>query len=254
MMLIRSTINLGDTHRNLNFMNLILLFDSDFIAADRVRISGRRFEHIRDIHRSSVGDPLTVGVLNGKVGRGTVEAIGADSVDLMVSLDQKPPDALPLTLIIALPRPNVFKRTLICAASLGIKHIIVLNFFRVEKSLWNSSALHPEIIKEQLILGLEQSKDTVLPTVELRERFKPFVEDELPGLAKGTVGLVAHPASGSPVPRIPQGAVTLVIGPEGGLIDYEIERLAQAGFQAVNLGPRILRVESVLPYLVGKIF
>ncbi|MBF0490762.1 MAG: 16S rRNA (uracil(1498)-N(3))-methyltransferase [Candidatus Omnitrophica bacterium] len=46
----------------------------------------------------------------------------------------------------------------------------------------------------------------------------------------------------------------LVIGPEGGIIDYEIELLKAAGCQLIGLGPRILRTESVLPLLVGKLF
>ncbi len=235
-------------------MNLILLFDTDFISADRVRVTGRRFEHVRDIHRAHAGEGLSVGVLNGQMGKGMITAIGDDAVEMDVRLEMDPPPALPLTLIMALPRPNVLKRSLVCAASLGIKRMILLNFFRVERSLWNSSALRPEMIREHLILGLEQGKDTVLPQVDIHERFKPFVEDQLPALAKGTLGLVAHPGTGAPPPQNVRGPVTLVIGPEGGLIDYEAEMLTSLGFQMADLGPRILRVETVLPYLVGKMF
>lgn len=42
----------------------------------------------------------------------------------------------------------------------------------------------------------------------------------------------------------PQGGVTLLVGPEGGF-DQEEERAARsAGFQAVALGPRVLRTET----------
>ena len=235
-------------------MNLILLFDADFISTGHVRLTDRRFEHVRDIHRAHAGEELSVGVLNGQMGKGMITAMGDDAVEMDVRLEAEPPPALPLTLVMALPRPNVLKRSLVCAASLGIKHIILLNFFRVEKSLWNSSALRPEAVREHLVLGLEQGKDTVLPRVDLCERFKPFVEDELPALAKGTLGLVAHPGTGTPPPQNVRGPVTLVIGPEGGLVDYEAEKLAALGFQMADLGPRILRVEAVLPYLVGRIF
>ena len=234
-------------------MNLILLFDSDFVSPGRVRLMGRRFEHIRNIHRAVVGDQMRVGILDGQMGHGTVTVLAEGFIEMDVRLDQAPPLVLPLTLVMALPRPNVLKRTLVCAVSLGIKHIVLLNFFRVEKSLWNSSALRSEVIREYLILGLEQGKDTVLPQVHLREKFKPFVEDELPILSKGTAALVAHPGSGCPPPQSMSGPVTLVIGPEGGLIDYEIEKLVSLGFQMVDLGPRILRVETVLPYLIGRI-
>lgn len=41
-----------------------------------------------------------------------------------------------------------------------------------------------------------------------------------------------------------RGIVTLLIGPEGGLDEAEIDAARQAGFQALRLGPRILRTET----------
>lgn len=236
-------------------MNLILLFPEDFIDEDgRVRLTGRRHQHILSIHKAKLGDELCVGLVNGKIGTGRIITLDHQSVDLEVELTEEPPSSIALTLILALPRPQVIKRTLLCAASLGIKKIIFLNFFRVEKSFWQSSSLTEDAIKESLVLGLEQAKDTGLPEVLLRKRFKIFVEDELPELTKGTLSLMAHPGALHACPVSVRQPVTLVIGPEGGLIDFELEKLTELGFQATNLGPRILRVESVLPFIVGKMF
>ena len=250
-------------------MNLILLHDSDFITPNRVRLSGRRFTHIKDVLKAECAKTLTVGKINGLMGQGTVVSKKTDAIELEVKLDQNPPEALPLTLILALPRPPALKRILFSSAQLGVKKIIILNFNRVEKSLWNSSSLKPQAITEQLVLGLEQAKDTVMPEVILKKRFKPFVEDELPALIKGTIALVAHPGGGSVIPaeagiqlwnhchsgesRNPGRDIILVIGPEGGIIDYEIELLKAAGCQPIDLGPRILRTEYVLPYVVGRL-
>ena len=44
------------------------------------------------------------------------------------------------------------------------------------------------------------------------------------------------------------------IRPEGGLVDGEVERLGSIGFESVHLGARILRVEPVIPLLVGRLF
>jgi 16S rRNA (uracil1498-N3)-methyltransferase len=251
-------------------MNLILLSDSDFITPHRVRLSDRRMVHIRDILKAECAQSLTVGRINGLMGQGTVVSKKTDYLELEVKLDQKPPEALALTLILALPRPPMLKRILFSAAMLGIKKIIILNFNRVEKSLWNSSSLKPQAITEQLVLGLEQAKDTIMPEVILKKGFKPFVEDELPVLIKGKLALVAHPGGDSVIPVFPNvipnksvipakagihnQPITLIIGPEGGIIDYEIDLLKAAGCQLIDLGPRILRTESVLPYVVGKLF
>ena len=59
----------------------------------------------------------------------------------------------------------------------------------------------------------------------------------------------------SPCPVGPLSSpVTLAVGPEGGFIDYEIGKLCEAGFQPVTLGSRILRVETAIPVILGRLF
>lgn len=235
-------------------MNLILLFQEDFKDMERVSLRGRRLEHVLNVHRASVGDLLCVGLLNGKIGTGIVTHLDNESLEMDVLLDRDPPPPLDVTLILALPRPIVLKRVLLSASSLGVKLIILLHSLRVEKSYWNSPALDEEKIKEQLVLGLEQSRDTILPEVLQRPKFKPFVEDELPGMIKGTLPLVAHPGASEPCPRLTDLPVTLAIGPEGGFIPYEVKLLETLGFKSVSLGERILRVETAVPVLLSRLF
>lgn len=234
-------------------MNLILIFDTDFIANNRVRFNDRRFTHIQTVLKSKQGDQITIGLLNGDMGQGVIEKITTTSVDITVQLTQSPPKPLPLTLIIPMIRPPMFKRLLFHATTLGIKKIYVVNFNRVEKSLWSSSSLKPEEIQDQLILGLEQSKDTILPTVEIHKGFKQFVTENLPAMTKGKLNIVAHPG-GNALKASSHKEINLILGPEGGLIPYELEQLQSNGFNPIDLGPRILRVDTALPLLIGKLF
>jgi RsmE family RNA methyltransferase len=235
-------------------VNLILLFDDDFIAASRVRLTGRRLQHVRDVHRAAAGESLTVGVANGRIGRGTITDLADDVLEMDVALDRDPPPPLPLTLILALPRPKVLNRVIAGAAALGIKRIVLINAWRVEKSYWSSPRLTPENLRAQSILGLEQARDTALPSIELRRLFRPFVEDELPSIALGTRALVAHPHAREECPRDVHEPVTLVIGPEGGFIDAEIASLERIGFTPVSVGERILRVETAVPFLAARLY
>lgn len=236
-------------------MNLILLFQDDFVK-DRQRVSlrSRRHEHVLKVHRASVGDRLSVGLLNGKIGTGSVTRLDNDTLEMDIVLDRDPPPPLDVTVILALPRPIVLKRILLSASSMGVKRIFLIHSRRVEKSYWNSPVLDEKKIKEQLILGLEQARDTVMPEVWLRQKFKPFVEDDLPGMIKGTLPLVAHPGTSEPCPSQVNRPVTLAIGPEGGFMPYEVEMLEAAGFRSVNIGERILRVETAVPVLLSKLF
>ena len=234
-------------------MNLILLFDEDFVSPGVAQLRGRRLAHVTSVHRAAIGDSLTVGVVDGRIGTGVVTRLD-EMLELQVTLDRDPPAPLPLTLVLALPRPKVLNRVIASATSLGVKRIVLVNAWRVEKSYWKSPRLSEENLLAQRVLGLEQARDTLLPTIELRRLFRPFVEDELPSLTRGTLALVAHPIAGRECPRAVTQPVTLAIGPEGGFIAQEIESLQSIGFEAVSLGERVLRVETAVAALIARLF
>ncbi|BDX18497.1 ribosomal RNA small subunit methyltransferase E [Halopseudomonas aestusnigri] len=235
-------------------MNLLLLEETDFIDADHVRLSGRRLAHMLDIQQVGVGDTLRVGRINGLMGQGTVLDLDKNSALLNVVLNEQPPAKLPLTLLLAMPRPKMFRRILQHCATLGVPEIILLNSVRVEKSFWQTPFLQPEVVRDNLLLGLEQARDTVLPAVRIEKRFKPFVEDSLPGIIDDRLALVAHPGNFPACPRGIDQPLTLAIGPEGGWVPYEVDKLIEAGMQPVQLGDRILRVETAVTALISRLF
>ncbi|GJQ60877.1 MAG: 16S rRNA (uracil(1498)-N(3))-methyltransferase [Candidatus Scalindua sp. AMX11] len=235
-------------------MNLILLNKHDFVEGSRrVHIRDNRKKHILNVTRSSVGDELRVGLLGGDVGKGRITYISQDLVEMEVVFDQRPPAPLSVTLVLAMVRPGVFKRVLVQVSALGIKNIVVINSRRVEKSFWKSRVLETDSLYRYLIMGLEQGQDTIVPKVMVRPRFKPFVEDELPGMIKGTIPFLAHPYASKKCPYNVGGPVTLVVGPEGGFVEYEIKKLIECGFTAVHLGARTLTVESAISGLVSRL-
>lgn len=235
-------------------MNLILLYPDDYIDELHVRLNDYRQQHARHVHRAVVGDDLRVGDLNGKMGTGHITNISDTLLEMSVNCSDSPPKPAPLTLLLALPRPKVLKRVLLTATTLGIKHIVLLNSWRVDKSYWGSPVLESQQINRQLITGLEQARDTLLPQVTIRSRFKPFVEDELEQLIQHGPAYVAHPHVEQPCPvrpcaSLPDQQITLAVGPEGGFIPYEIEKLVEVGFIPIEIGVRILRVETAVTRL-----
>lgn len=236
-------------------MNLLLFNKEEFVSSDDtlVRISGDRFRHCMSVLKVKPGDELKVGMISGLMGEGVVEGISSEYLDLRVDLKCEPPHPLPCTLIVALPRPKCLKKVIECAVSLGIKKIFIINSFRVDKSYWTTPQLSAEKLFEFVTNGLMQARDTTIVEIETRRLFKPFVEDELPAIARNSRALVAHPYSESGCPQALCSSFTLAIGPEGGFIPYEIESFNKIGFETVSLGQRILRVEYALPVLVGRL-
>jgi RsmE family RNA methyltransferase len=235
-------------------LNLLLFTASDRVAPDRIALHGRRLQHLLHVHRATVGDTLRVGELGGSIGTGEIVQIDATGAVLGIALDQPPPAKLPLRLVLALPRPKVLRRVLRSVAEIGVAELHLINSFRVEKSYWQTPVLEDDTIRDCLVQGLEQSRDTSLPVVHCHRRFKPFVEDVLPGIVVGHHALLAHPGEHPPCPRDVAGKVLLVIGPEGGFIPYEVQLLQAAGCATVSLGARILRVENALGSAVGRLF
>jgi RsmE family RNA methyltransferase len=237
-------------------VNLLLLHPEDLQPDGTALIGGRRLQHMQQVQRVQPGQQLRAGLLGGLMGQATVQELNSHQARLALHLDQSAPEKLPLTLILALPRPKMLKRILQTIAAMGIARLVLVNSFRVEKSFWQTPWLQDDSIREQLLLGLEQACDTVLPEVILEKRFKPFVEDRLPTLANNSLKLVAHPGDFPECPRsLGKQPLTLAIGPEGGWIPYEVELMRQAaGFKPVQLGPRILRVEAAVPALIARLY
>src|SRR5262249_23927754 len=119
---------------------------------------------------------------------------------------------------------------------------------------WNSPKLSEDNLRLQSILGLEQAGDTVLPAIRLHRLLTPFVREELPEIIHQRTALLAHPRAETECPRRVNERVILAIGPEGGFIEREVETFREIGFAPISLGPRVLRVETALAYLMGRLF
>jgi 16S rRNA (uracil1498-N3)-methyltransferase len=232
----------------------LVLFESHELKNRTLELSDYRFEHIRDVHRATVGDSLRIGELNGLCGVATITSFTDESLSLDVNLDTPPPPKLPLTLILALPRPKMLRRILRSVAELGVAELILINASRVEKSFWQSPVLSSDSAYRYFRQGLEQSRDTVLPILHIAKRFKPFIEDEFPAIATGKTALLAHPGLGEHCPHGLVESTVLVVGPEGGFIPYEVDMMMAAGCRGIHLGDRILRVENAVTTLVAKLF
>jgi len=233
-------------------MNLLLLEPEDLRPDGTARLTGRRLRHALEVLQASGGDRLRVGLLGG--GTGSAEVLGAGEEELVLrpSLTDPPPPRPGIDLLLAIPRPKALRKVLPAAASLGVDRIVLVNAARVEKSYFSSRVLEAAAVRELLVLGLEQARDTRLPEVLVRERFRPFVEDELDGLWPRTLRLLAHPPAHA-APARDSRRVALAIGPEGGWVPFEIDLLVSRGFEPFTLGPRTLRVEVAVAYALGAL-
>ena len=234
-------------------MNIVLL-DPRQTETEIWSISSKRqLEHLKQHVDVQVGDSLKVGIREGKRYLTEIVEVTEQAIKLKAVKEEVVPGKLAVTLIVAMPRPKVLRRLIMDSVTLGVEKIILLHSYRVDKSYWQTPFLQQ--LDQYVTLGLEQAGDTIAPKIEIYKRFKPFVEDVLPSLVTAACpAYVAHPYAEMKMPFAIDHPCTIVIGPEGGFIPYEVDLLIKNGCQAVSLGNRILRTETAISYVLGRLF
>jgi RsmE family RNA methyltransferase len=236
----------------------IILFSHNETKHSTITVTDYRARHISKIIKAKKDDTLITGEINGPKGTSRIQQINAASVTFTDITHTQTTPRPQIDLIMALPRPIMLKRVLAQAATFGVNHLFLINSNRVEKSFFSSSKMHPEKIHHYLLTGLEQGCATMLPTVSIHKRFRPFIEDELPKQMQiYTHSGIAHPNTQTTINTIiPTGAtgqILLVIGPEGGWVDYEVAKFNELGITPFTMGERIVRVDSVVPALLSQL-
>lgn len=234
-------------------MNIVLLDPRQTESEVWSITAKRQREHLQQHLSVQVGDTLKIGIKEGNRYLTKIVEIDENTIKIKPIQQENIPAKLPVTLIVALPRPKVLRRLIMDAVTLGVEKIVLIHSYRVDKSYWQTPFLQQ--LDHYIELGLEQAGDTKAPQIEIFKRFKPFVEDILPNLITADCpAYVAHPYVDQPMPYAIPHACVMVIGPEGGFIPYEVDLLQKNGCQAVSLGNRILRTETAVSYVLGRLF
>ena len=231
-------------------MNLILCEPQDLAPNGILTLTGDRAAHVRGVLRAQPGDTVRIGVVDGPKGAGEILGLDdvAGTVTLRCTLDADTPPVPSIDLLLALPRPKVLRRLWAQLAALGVGRIRLTNAEKVERHYFDAHVLEASTYRPLLIEGLQQAADTRLPQVSIHRQFRILVEDDLGAAPIGERRLVAHPGRGpspatlAPDPGRPRTLVA--IGPEGGWNTFELGLLERAGFEAISLGPRILRTDT----------
>jgi 16S rRNA (uracil1498-N3)-methyltransferase len=186
-----------------------------------------------------------------------VEEVGRADVRLAIlarhPLDRELP--VPLTLGVALPKGERQKWLVEKAVELGVGRLVPLRTSRsvaqpVEQAL---ARLCRTVIEASKQCGRNRLMEITEP-----QDWADFVEAS----REAPLRILAHPDARSrpSKPRVaedlwgeadPPSAVHLAVGPEGGFTSEEIALATAAGWRAVSLGPRILRIETAALLLVA---
>lgn len=214
------------------------------VAGAEIALTGSEGKHAVAVRRMRVGEGIQLTDGLGKRVRGNVSAVEQNSLMIRVTdvIDEAEPSAK-LTLIQALAKGDRDELAVQAATELGAWQIIP---WQAERSIsrWDGPKISKGVDRWQVIVAeaAKQSLRVFEPNVQLPVSTKQICE-----LVKDfDLILVLDPtaAAGLGSQDFSAQNIAIVVGPEGGISDHELQFLADAGARRVNLGAPILRTST----------
>lgn len=223
---------------------------------DTYELIGVEGKHAATVKRMRVGEAIQLTDAAGLRIEGVVTSVAKDSLSISiktVNLESKP--GIQITLVQALAKGDRDELAIQAATELGAVQVIPWQASR-SISRWEGSKAEKSRMRWQSIVeeAAKQSLRVYRPEVleihstkQLIERLKSF-----------DLVLILEPSAKSSIAEVdfPTGQITLVVGPEGGISQEELDLFEAAGFTQVKMGSGVLRTSTAglaaISYIAGK--
>ena len=210
-----------------------------------VVVEGSEAHHLGVVCRLRPGDPLCLFNGDGKEYPARVLEVQRRQVTVEIVSVASPQREVGVPLVVAAPLPKGDRAQFLIEklTEIGVTSFVPLTS---QRSVIEPRESRLEKLQRQVIEASKQCGRNVLMTIESLTSWATFCQrGELPGLK-----IFGHPGGASngqlQADRARHTLVgfTLAVGPEGGFTDDEVELARAAGWLPMDLGPRILRIET----------
>ncbi|MTI49387.1 MAG: 16S rRNA (uracil(1498)-N(3))-methyltransferase [Firmicutes bacterium] len=222
--------------------------DSDNVHESQVVITGDDVKHIKNVLRLNVGDEIMVcdGESNDYLIE--IEDIESDQVIGKIINKERSKGEPPIDVVLYQGLPKSTKMDLIIqkATELGVKRIVPVITERTVVKIDNPKKENKKLERWNRI-ALEASKQCKrgqIPNVEGVINFKDMVEEIKEDFVVVPYENEMKIGTKEILSKFNDKTISIVIGPEGGFEEEEIEKLKEIGANIITLGPRILRTET----------
>nr|WP_243752652.1 16S rRNA (uracil(1498)-N(3))-methyltransferase [Leucobacter ruminantium] len=228
-----------------------------FEAGAIVEVTGEEARHAVRVSRLRMGERIMVGDGLGTVGEGPVESAERDRFTVRLeSVRRDPSPAQRVVLVQALAKGDRDERAVEQATEFGVDAIVPWEAAR-SVSRWGAEKTAKGVAKWARIAreASKQSLRSRVPGVAEPVRLAQLCE----AAGREGVAVVAlHPRGGARLTAWAAGAdvavageILLVVGPEGGFADEELDALEAAGAVVRVLGETVLRTSSAGPAAIA---
>lgn len=233
-------------------MNNLLLFEHEMQNENTYLIKDdERLSHISNVLNKKNGDELNLCLVNNCLGKGVIKNLSSNSLEIEVT-QKLPGTRFDIKLIVGISRPPTIKKILEHGTSLGVSEFHFYLPELTEKSFLEAKLFKDELFKKHLEYGLSQSKVYYkLPKVILHKGLPDLKLFE--GDQKYLLKMDAGKSFNQYPPELNK-PISLVLGPERGLIPKENDFFESDGFRAIEICPSVLRVEIATLAALSQIF
>ena len=227
-------------------MRLNRIYVPGTLASDNdVALTPGGANHVARVLRMRVGEQLAVFDGHGNEFHAELARIEGNNVTVRIGaqIAGTPQSPLKITLVQGISRGERMDWALQKATELGVNVIAPVITARSVVRLDEKQSAKKREHWQQIVIGAcEQSGRSHVPEVLAPISLRQYLQDH----PKSGLRLVLSPTGPSALAGLTSMStrVELLIGPEGGLDDEEIERAQAASFVPVRLGPRVLRTET----------
>ncbi|WP_062466697.1 16S rRNA (uracil(1498)-N(3))-methyltransferase [Demequina maris] len=220
-------------------------------AGDVLRVEGDEARHAVTVQRRQVGERVDIVDGAGARASGVLIATGDRWMEVRVEAVSRDRDP-DVTLVQALAKGGRDEQAVEAAVELGATRIVPWASDRAIVQ-WRGpkAAKGREKWASLALAAAKQSRRAVVPTVDDAATTRQLAARVADAVAAGTRVLVLHESAAAPISALTwddaDAPVWLVVGPEGGIADAEVDALVAAGAEAVVLGPHVLRASSAGP-------
>jgi 16S rRNA (uracil1498-N3)-methyltransferase len=219
----------------------LFFVEADALADDRVVITGAEGRHAADVRRLRVGEHVDVGDGCGRIAHGVIAEVARGRIVVDVETrGELPPSSPRLVVVQALAKGGRDLDAVEAMTEVGVDEIVGWNAERsIAKPTDRTQARWSATARE----AAKQSRRPWVPTVSGPASTAEVVDL----LAHAKLSVVLHEAAAEPLAGLSvpaDGDAIVVVGPEGGLADSELDAFASAGARICRLGDTVLRTST----------
>lgn len=255
--------------------NQSFVIDADLartaVPGDTLELAGEEAHHAVTVKRVTAGEHLDL--LDGQGLRLTVEVLSTGKDVLSASVLSRSQEAVsehPVTLVQALSKGDRDLQAVESAVELGV---LAVRPWQADRSIvrWNAAKAGKALAKWRALVrsAQKQSRRAFEPEVLDLANSKELTKFVAAEVASGSLVLVLHEQAERSVAvhtadwmgdSAPGDKIIMIVGPEGGISDTELNAFVQAGAHAALLGQHVLRASTAGPaalvlirHLLGEI-